>query len=81
MRLGGSAPPSHLKTLTVRINNLLRIILGVTWENSRPSRSYSELYKELTVLKLENTFKFNLYRLLRLLLDGRLPEFWRTFTS
>ena len=72
----GSAPPSHLKTLTVRINNLLRIILGVTWENGRPSRSNSELYKELSVLKLENVFKFNLYKLLRLLLDGRLPEFW-----
>ena len=72
----GSAPPSHLKTLTVRINNLLRIILGITWENGRPSRSNSELYKELSVLRLENIFKFNLCKLLRLLLDGRLPEFW-----
>ena len=72
----GSAPPSHLRTLTVRINNLLRIILGVSWENGRPSRSNNELYKELSVLKLENIFKFNLYKLLRLLLDGRLPEFW-----
>ena len=34
------------------------------------------MYKELSVLKLENIFKFNLYKLLRLLLDGRLPEFW-----
>ena len=67
----GSAPPSHLKTLAVRINNLLRIILGVTWENGRPSRSNNELYKELNVLKLENISKFNLYKLLRLLLDRR----------
>ena len=66
----GSAPPSHLRELTVRINNLLRIILGVSWENGRPSRSNNELYKELSVLKLENIFKFNLYKLLRLLWMG-----------
>ena len=57
----GSAPPSRLRTLTVRINNLLRIILGVT---GRPSRSNNKLYKELSILKLENMFKFNLYKLL-----------------
>ena len=72
----GSAPPSHLKTLTVRLNNLLRTILGVTWENGRPLTSNNDLYKQLSVLKLESIFKLNLYKLLRLLLDGKLPEFW-----
>ena len=72
----GSAPPSHLKTLVVRINNILRIILGVTWENGRPSMANKELYNRLSVLNQENIFKLNLYKLLRLLLDGSLPEFW-----
>ena len=36
----------------------------------------SDWYPVVSVLKLENIFKFNLYKLLRLLLDGRLPEFW-----
>ena len=73
----GSAPPSHLRSLTVRINNLLRTILGVRWENGRPLMSNSELYKELNLLNLNSIFKINLYRLLRFLLDGKLPEFWQ----
>ena len=72
----GSAPPSHLKCLTVRVNNLLRTILGVTWENGRPSMGTDEMYRELGLLKLNNIYKLNLYKLLRLLLDGKLPEFW-----
>ena len=72
----GSAPPSHLKCLTVRLNNLLRTVLGVTWENGRPSMSTKEMYKELGLLRLQNIFKLNLYKLLRLLMDGKLPDFW-----
>ena len=72
----GSSPPSHLKTLTVRVNNLLRIILGVTWDNGRPSMGTNAMYRELGLLKLNNIYKLNLYKLLRLLLDGELPEFW-----
>ena len=72
----GSAPPSHLKQLTVRINTLLRTILGVTWENGRPLTSNNDLYKQLGLLKFNSIFKLNLYKLLRLLLDGELPEFW-----
>ena len=73
----GSAPPSHLRLLTVRINNLLRTMLGVRWENGRPLMSNNELYKQLNLLNLNSIFKINLYRLLRLLLDGKLPEFWQ----
>ena len=38
-----SAPPSHLKILVVRTNNILRTILGVLWENNRPVLSNDEL--------------------------------------
>ena len=72
----GSALPSHLKCLTVRENNLLRTILGVTRENGRPSMGTDEMYQELGLLKLSSIYKLNLYELLRLLLDGKLPEFW-----
>ena len=72
----GSAPPSHLKCLVVRINNLLRTILGVTWNNGRPSMATNEMFKELGFLQLKNVFKINLYKLLRSLVDGELPEFW-----
>ena len=72
----GSSPPSHLKQLIVRINTLLRTILGVAWENGRPLISNNELYKRLGLLKFSSIFKLNLYKLLQLLLDGDLPEFW-----
>ena len=52
-------------------------MLGVTWENNRPNISNNELYTSLGFLKLTNIFKLNLYKLLRLLLDGDLPEFWQ----
>ena len=72
----GSAPSSHLKCLTVRVYNLLRTALGVTWDNGRPSMGTDEMYRQLGLLKLNSIYKLNLYKLLRLLLDGQLPEFW-----
>ena len=47
----GSAPASHIYPLRVRLNNLLRLILGVTWEDNRPSRSTSEIFKVLSFFK------------------------------
>lgn len=72
----GSSPPSHLKQLTVRLNTLLRTILGVEWVNGRPQTGNNELYSQLGLLKLNSIYKLNLFKLLRLLLDGELPEFW-----
>ena len=77
----GSAPPSHLKILVVRTNNILRTILGVLWENNRPVLSNDELYRKLNLLKLNNIFRLNFYKLLRLLLDRELPEFWQLCNS
>ena len=47
------------------------------WENNRPVLSDEELYRKLNLLKLNHIFRLNLYKLLRLLLDGELPEFWQ----
>ena len=72
----GSSPPSQLKKLLVRINTLLRTILGVTWVNGRPLLHNSELYKQLRLMNFNSIYKLNLFKLLRQLLDGKLPEFW-----
>ena len=69
----GSAPPFHLNPLTVCINNLLRTILGAIRANGRPTRSVDYLYQQLGFLKLDGLFRYNLYKFLRLLLDGDLP--------
>ena len=77
----GRAPASHLNILTVRVNNLLRVIQGVTTVNGRPTVSNDDLYKQLGLLKLKSVFKYNLFRFLRLLVDGELPEFWNLLMS
>ena len=55
----GSSPPSHLIKLTVRINNLLRTILGVAWANGRPLMHNKVLYRQLGLLNFDSIFKFN----------------------
>ena len=40
----GASPISHLRPLRVRINNLLRTMLGVTWDGGVPSRTTSEIF-------------------------------------
>ena len=70
----GSAPSSHLKVLTTRLNNMLRVILGIGWTNGRPNLSTDVMYSRNNVLKLESIFKYCLFKLLKKLLDGEYPE-------
>ena len=77
----GSAPTSHMKRLTVRVNNMLRVILGVRWENGRPTVGTDEIYKQLGLLKVENIFKYNMFKLLRQLLDGQIMDFMELLLS
>ena len=77
----GSAPTSHLKTLAVRINNMLRIIQGVRRVNGRPTVSNTDLYKQLGLLNLSSVYKYQLFKFLRLLVDGNLPDFWNLLLS
>ena len=71
----GAAPLSHLRCLIVRLNNLLRTMLGVTWDGGRPSLEMNEILSTLSFLKLNSISKLNLFKFLRLLLDGELPVF------
>ena len=77
----GASPAYQLNNLSVRINNLLRVILGVTKINGRPTMSNDSLYKQLGVMKLDSVYKFNLFKILKLLLDGKLPNFWTILLS
>ena len=61
--------------IIVRLNNLLRTILGVTWDGGRLSLDTNEIFSALSFLKLNSIFKLNLFKFLRLLLDGELPVF------
>ena len=77
----GASPASHLKTLSVRMNNMLRVIQSVTKVNGRPTISNNDLYKQLGILNLTSIFRYNLFKFLRLLIDGKLPEFWNILMS
>lgn len=77
----GASPSCQLKSLSVRINNMLRIIQGVTRVNGRPTLSNNQLYKELGLLNLASIFKLNLFKFLKLLIDGELPELFNILLS
>ena len=77
----GSSPPYHLQNLLVRINNMLRVILGVKRVNGRPTMSNAQLYKKLGLLSLPDIYKYNLFKFLKLLIDGSMPEFWNILLS
>ena len=76
--LWGSSPPFHLKKLIIRVNNMLRVIFGVRWFNARPTVDTNTLYKSHNLLNIASIFKYNLFKLLRHLLDGKLPYFYAT---
>ena len=73
----GSAPLCHLKILATRQNNMLRVMSGVRWVDGRPDISTREMYKSNGVININSIFKYCLFKLIRQLLDGRLPEFFR----
>ena len=72
----GSAPTSHLSGLNARVNNLLRMILGVQWLDGRPQLGTSEMYGMVKLLKLKSLFKYNLFKFLRQLLDGQYSDLY-----
>ena len=72
----GSAPSSHLRILTVRLNNILRVILGVRWVEGRPDVHTDCMYRANNILKIESIFKLSLFKLLKSLIDGRLPDMY-----
>ena len=72
----GSAPTSHLSRLNARVNNLLRMILGVQWLDGRPQLGTSEMYGMVKLLKLKSLFKYNLFKFLRQLLDGQYSDLY-----
>ena len=72
----GSSPVAHLRILNIKVNSLLRLILRVPWENGRPIVSNNDLYQLLGILKVDSIFKYNLFKFLKQLLDGKYPDFY-----
>ena len=49
--------------------------------NGRPLATIWELYERLELLNLDSLFKYNLYKFLRLMLEGKLPDFMDLLTD
>ena len=73
----GSAPACHLRILNVRMNNMMRVILGIRWVNGRPATSTDIMYKQNNLLKIGSIYRHSLFKLLKQLLNGNFPELFR----
>ena len=76
LEIWGSAPTYQLNVLEVRINNLLRMIFGIYRQNGIPSMGTQEKYRTFGVLKLGSLYKLKLFKLLRALLGGQIPQLY-----
>ena len=55
---------------------MLRVILGVRGVEGRPDMHTDIMYKTNNLLKIESIYKLSLFKLLRQLLDGHLPDMY-----
>ena len=76
LEIWGSAPIYLLNTLETKMNNLLRIIFGIYRVNGIPTMGTREMYNTNSILRLKSIFQLRLFKFLRALLDGRIPELY-----
>ena len=74
LEVWGSAPQYQLGWLEIKMNNLLRTILGIRRVNNIPVVGVSEMYQTKTILKLKSNFLLKIFKLLHSLIAGQLPE-------
>ena len=74
IEIWGASPVVHMSKLDVKVNMLLRTILGVRYVEGRPTVNTTTMYKQLEILKLKSIFKYRLFGLLITLLNGSRPE-------
>ena len=79
IEIWGSAPCVHMNKLDIKVNNLLRIMLGVRYVEGRPMMDTSDMYNRLGLLRLKNIYRLRMFRLLASLLKGYFPEFYDLF--
>ena len=76
LEVWGSAPAYLLDALEVKINNALRTVFGILRRNGIPEMGACEMYRHFGLLRLRSHFKLKIFKLLRSLIDGRLPDLY-----
>ena len=74
IEIWGAAPAVHISKLDIKINMLLRSIIGARYVDYRPTIETTAMYNQLGILKLKSVFKLRLFNLLASLLRGVLPD-------
>ena len=72
----GSSPYVHMSKLDIKINTLLRTIMGIQSVDGRPVVGTSDMYRQFGVLRLKNVYRLRMFRLLLTILNGHCPEFY-----
>lgn len=76
IEIWGAAPVVHLNKLCIKLNMLLRAILGVRYSNGRPDMDTDTMYNMLGFLQLEEVFRLKMFTLLLNLLRGTYPDLY-----
>ena len=76
----GGTTENHLIPIKIKLNNILRIILNVQYnENNIPLMSTNEMYKRLNILKLNDIYKYYLLRFIHYAMYNNLSLFLTHF--
>ena len=75
IEIWGAAPTVYMRRLEIKINMLLRSMLGVRYDGGRPVQDTTSMYRQLGILKVYNVFKLRMFKLLVVLLNGPWPKF------
>ena len=78
---GGATPAVRISRLNVKMNMLLRSIIGVKFVEGRPTLDTTTMYNQLGILKLKNLLKLRIYGLLVSLLNGSRPELFEVLLA
>ena len=62
IEIWGSSPYVHMSKLDIKINNLLRTIMGIQSIDGRPVVGTSDMYRQFEVLRLENVYRLRMSR-------------------
>lgn len=73
IEIWGASPMVYMKKLDIKVNTLLRLIMGVQYLEGRPTMSTNYMYRQMGLLRVENIYKLRMYRLLVTLMKGLYP--------
>ena len=74
LELWGSSPEYQMSWLEIKINNLLRTILGVRRINNIPVIGVHEMFQTLGILNLKSHYRLKMFKFLHSLVTGKFPE-------